>query len=591
MKSADLPFDPDASRRRGRARFALLAAILFIYFFAGVAAFPFTEPDEGRYGSIGAEMARTGDWITPRLNGLYYFEKPPLFFWCEAVCFKVFGYTEWAARLTSAAAAFATALLLYQFGRRIKNAETGILAAAVFAATPLVAIISRVALVDPLLTLFTTAALYGFWRAFVDPARTVGKQYIYYFWAACALATLVKGPIGMILPLSACGGYLLATRRFADILKLCNPIGIILFFAIAAPWYAAMESKHPGYFVEFIERQYLGRFFHPEDFGRGRPIWYYVPVFVGTLLPWTAYAPIAALRLRRDIREGRAENIPTILLLACGVVVPLVVLSLSGGKLAYYILPLCPPFALCIALAVERDLTREPPEKSNFCVFAIACGGALMAASTVGISYIFFISQTATATAGAWTRIDDSEHLKQIVMETVSLVLRVAGSSGFILILFGIAMRRRPRRALHGLVAPAAIGIVFITIPFFATSAADAYSAGSLCEFVDRAAAPGDPVICYTEFVRTMPWKLGHPVVLFNAPFSEFGHAFTDAETAGISLNGDIEKLKALLVKSPGAVVIDNHPPDGAKSIVHISPVPVVKLATIGAYTVWKIKK
>src|SRR5262245_495946 len=183
---------PRRLRADVRARLAILAGAALLHL-AGAFLLPLQEPDEGRYGDIAATMARTGDWLTPRLNGLRYYEKPPLYFWLGAASASIFGPTEFAVRLPSVLACLGTILILMIWARRAAGPTVELLAGVMGATTPLLALFAHMAMVDLVLAFLTTLALYAAWRGLIDDSSD--RRWPWVFWGACALAMLTKGPV------------------------------------------------------------------------------------------------------------------------------------------------------------------------------------------------------------------------------------------------------------------------------------------------------------------------------------------------------------------------------------------------------------
>lgn len=578
----------EGARRRERNAFIALAAVLFIYYFSSVAAFPFTEPDEGRYAGVAAEMVRSGNWLTPHHNGLRYYEKPPLFFWIDAAFLQLFGMHEWAARLPVALAAWLTSLLIYVFGKNCKNHATGMTAAVIYATIPMVAVVSRVVLVDPVLVLFTTLALFAAWRFFVQTESRTRTLNFYLFWAACAMAALVKGPVGVLLPLSSAGGYLLIRRDWRGILRFARPDGILVFLIICAPWYVLMEIRNPGYLYEFIVGQNFGRLLNAEDFGRSKPFWYYLPVLAGALLPWSAFFPLL-IGLARRARAAADPFYLTLQFLACAFVFPLLLLSASGGKLAYYILPLCPPFAIALANALVQCV-KDPAAPLRKYYISTGAFLGISGAAVLAVVNLYDFPEPIQPAGASRTYISDLYQMRAATLDAACL------GAFFLLFLGGgwLLAARAARRAMpSGGLAVAAVTllITFGALPWGVRSLAPLYSKSDLGDFIKNNARSGEPVVMYTEHVRTVAWALGRPVWLFHAPFSEFGHKFTKEELDGLSLERDKEKLKLLLREWPSALIVDNNYPGIRNPVPKLSPVRVTPLADFGRYTVWRAEK
>lgn len=178
-----------------------MALVLAVVWFASTGTRSLISPDEGRYAALALEMMRSGDWITPRLNGLLYFEKPPMQYWIGALFFHVFGVSEFAARLWPATAGFLTVLLVGFTGARLWNRETGIRAAAIAASMVWIIGNSHFLTLDAGLTLFMTLALCAVLIArFATSDKTQRRSWIWIAWAAMAGAVLSKGLIGLLIP-------------------------------------------------------------------------------------------------------------------------------------------------------------------------------------------------------------------------------------------------------------------------------------------------------------------------------------------------------------------------------------------------------
>src|SRR5438270_3792861 len=176
-------------------------------------------------------MVASGDWLTPRLNGFKYFEKPPLQYWATAAFFSVFGEKDWVARLWTALTGFAGLALVFFAGRKLFSAEAGVLGAAVLAGSPLYVLLGQVNTLDMSLAFFRSAAVFAF-----------AMERWAFFWAACALAVLSKGLIGIVLPLGTVALYVLLKRDFALLKRMKVLGGAALFLLIAAPWFLAVSA-------------------------------------------------------------------------------------------------------------------------------------------------------------------------------------------------------------------------------------------------------------------------------------------------------------------------------------------------------------
>lgn len=299
------------------------------------------RPDEGRYAEIPREMVASSDWLTPRLNGIKYFEKPALQYWATATGYKVFGESEWSARLWPALTGFFGILLIAWSGRRLWNAQAGHLAAAILASTLLYLILSQVITLDMGLTFFLQVAWTAFIFAQQGDAKT-SRRWMWLLWAALALAVLSKGLVAIVLCGATLVAYTLFTRDFSPWRKLAPFTGLALFLAIAAPWFIAVSIANPEFPHFFFIHEHFERFL-TKTHHRYQPDWYFLPVYALGALPWTFLLLHALLKSwRRETQSGFQPQ----RFLVVWIVVTFVFFSLSDSKLAPYILPIFPALAL-----------------------------------------------------------------------------------------------------------------------------------------------------------------------------------------------------------------------------------------------------
>lgn len=348
----------------------VLAAIIAIAFFWGLGAAGITDLDEGLYVGCSRGMAVTGDLVTPRINGVPFYEKPPMLYWLGAGAMRLLGENNAAPRIPSALAAMLTVLLVYQLGAWRFGRMAGLLAAAAFALCPMSLAAGRLATTDALLDLFVASAVACFagarWGA---PVRR--RWYQVGMWTACGLGLLTKGSPGLALPLMAIGLFLLVLHRWrvgpawSDLAATVPLYGILWSFAIAAPWHVAAWHANGAAFVdEYFVRQQLGRF-RGGDVSHHGPIWFFVPALIAGMFPWSVFLPQALASLRTSRAPAEEPRDDFAVLLACWAAVVFTIFSLSGSKLVSYILPMYPPCALligrwCMRMAGERGRPWGP---------------------------------------------------------------------------------------------------------------------------------------------------------------------------------------------------------------------------------------
>lgn len=310
------------------------------------------SPDEGRYAEIPREMVATGDWITPRLNGIKYFEKPPLQYWATAAVYRALGANEWTARLWPALTGFLGLLAVFFAGSRVFGWEAGAYAALVLGSTLAYVGVAHFLVLDMGLTFFMTLGLAGFLLAQREGAGREARRYgMWITWAAVALAVLSKGLVGIVLPGIVLLAYNLVQRDFTVWRRLHLGSGLGIFLLIAAPWFIAVSVRNPEFPQFFLVHEHFARFATNVEH-RVEPWWFFAPVVLAGFMPWTLTALDALVRAWvRDPGAGGFEPRRFLLVWAACV---FVFFSLSHSKLPAYILPMFPALALLTGERLSR---------------------------------------------------------------------------------------------------------------------------------------------------------------------------------------------------------------------------------------------
>ncbi|MES2355149.1 MAG: glycosyltransferase family 39 protein [Pseudomonadota bacterium] len=341
---------PDISKRG----LVLLFFFSFAIWFGTLDYRKLAKPDEGRYAEISREMVVTGDWLTPRLNGIKYFEKPPLQYWATATAYTAFGFHEWTARLWTALTGFLTILLIWWQGRRIFGGKPALYAAMALASNFYFLGLGHINTLDMGLAFFTTLALVGFVSAQSDEIGNREKnRWMLTTWAAMALAMLSKGLIGIVLPGATLFLYTIFTRDWAIWRRLHLVPGLLIFLVIAAPWFIAVSIKNPEFAWFFFIHEHFMRYATPEARREG-PIYYFVDLLVLGMLPWSLVLVESIWNAVRNLRTPDKQlNKPTLILLIWTTFI-FVFFSLSSSKLPAYILPIFPSLALLMGKRLNQ---------------------------------------------------------------------------------------------------------------------------------------------------------------------------------------------------------------------------------------------
>ena len=351
---ADYPRTGTAARV---ASAILIAATLYVCYFSHLGAIGFVGPDEPRYAWIARDMAETGDWVTPRLYGKPWFEKPVLYYWGAALSFKLFGVSEAAARLPSAISALLATLALTWLALRLYGAETARWLLLLLPTTVGMIGFSHAAATDmPFSGMLTiamvcAAVVLGLTRNENTPIlpRTPWLALIL-FGFFLGLAVLAKGPVAIILSGGAIFFWALFTRRWRDAFRLFHPAAIASFCLTALPWYILCARRNPDFFHIFIIEHNFKRYLTPE-FQHIQPFWFYLPIVLLGLLPWTSVLAGVASDLRQPLGVASWRMSPS-LYFGSWIAFALVFFSASKSKLPGYVLPTIPPLGLLLAQSI-----------------------------------------------------------------------------------------------------------------------------------------------------------------------------------------------------------------------------------------------
>lgn len=363
-----------------RAAVLLLILLSGLAFGLGLGVPAITDSDEAYYAEASREMVERGDYLTPRFNYRERFQKPVLYYWATAAAYHAFGVREWTARAGSALAGLGLVLLAFAAGRRWFDREVGLLAGAILATSFGAVFMARMALPDLPLAFFVSATVYTALVALFDRPGNVSR-----WWAACGAAAglgfLTKGPLALALPALIVAPPFLLERGWRHLRARHAAVALAAFALLGLPWYAAMTVEHGSrYLSGFFLGDNLERF-ATTAYNPHRSPFFYVPILLGGLLPWS---PFLFLGLRPARAAWRARRLSRhAVRLAAWSVLPLLFFSISVGKQPRYILPVLPPIALALALWIRRAVPGRAGIPGDQPVLArwlsAACGALVLA--------------------------------------------------------------------------------------------------------------------------------------------------------------------------------------------------------------------
>jgi 4-amino-4-deoxy-L-arabinose transferase-like glycosyltransferase len=356
-----------------------------LLWFGLLAKRPLYDPDEGRYAEIPREMLETGDWVIPHLNSLVYLEKPPLQYWLTAATYRALGENEFTARLWTGIAGYCSLGLVFFIGSRLWGRRAGLKALLLMTGSTLFVLLGHQLTLDMLLSTWLLASLACFIAAeseAVSPHPCARRHALWMLgcWASMALAVLSKGLIGILIPGCTLFFYALWQRDAGILRRLQLRWGLLLFAAIAVPWFVMSARENPAFLEYFFIREHLQRFLTPIEH-RTEAWWFFVPVLAVGILPWLPQMLRATL-LPFGARTRRPFD-PERLLWTWSVFV-LIFFSSSNAKLIPYILPAVPALALLCASPEAAQGRRELAIGAGLSL--AACTGILLYISGVGSS-------------------------------------------------------------------------------------------------------------------------------------------------------------------------------------------------------------
>jgi 4-amino-4-deoxy-L-arabinose transferase-like glycosyltransferase len=399
----------------------LLAPAVFLCFFAGLGSFGLVGPDEPRYASIAREMARSGDWVTPRLNGVPWLEKPPLYYWSAGAGFRLFSSPEVAARAPCGFYALIALLGIVLLARRFYGPDVARAAAFLLPASVAMTGFAHAAATDMPFAACLTLAMLAAAILLLDDNPAHARAWTAAFGAALGLAVLAKGPAAVALAGGSTALWAIATGNFRKVWRLCRPGATLVFAAVAVPWYALCGAQNPSFLRVFLLEHNVERFLS-NRYQHQQPLWFFLPILLVAAFPWTLLLVPAIADGWRALRGATWRQSPGAFL-AAWVVFPLLFFSASQSKLPGYILPAVPPCLLLLARTLVCDPNAAATGRpTRFlwvssvlmavglapAVYALAASGSLLARaiptapnlSLTSLGIVLFIGGVGVAAAG-----------------------------------------------------------------------------------------------------------------------------------------------------------------------------------------------
>jgi 4-amino-4-deoxy-L-arabinose transferase-like glycosyltransferase len=512
--------------------FAIRAVVLLgiLVFFFNLGSYGLWEPDEARYAEIAREMLQLRDFVVPHLNYVPYVEKPPLLYWLTAFFFTVLGLNEFAARLVPALSALGGLVATFFFARKCFGRRHAILAGAILATAPLYAVMAQVLTTDMLLTALVTVASFALFFHYREGGRWCWLAYV-----AMGFATLTKGPVGIAIPVFAMFVFLAWQRELAGAIRRFHVVaGALLTVAIAAPWFVAVSMAEPGFLSFYFIGEYVRRVFQP-SYSHAGPIYFYVPVLIGGLLPWSLTMPFFKWR---HWEPNPARRFCVIL-----AAVIFGAFSLASAKLIPYVLPAFPPLAVLVADGIISTgwpgaaRADRPGRPALAILFAEGPILSVMGAISFAVAFA-------------------APLFRSPYPMTVRPALYVVGA---ILITGGAAstaafLWRRPTAGLAAVVLTVAVSLCAGTYGRLEAEPLRSYAALSRAV---ASRAPDATLVCYYRYVQSLPFYTGRRVILVG-PKTELAFGAKHCANADrYFFTSDADLLRLWKAPHPTVLVID----------------------------------
>ncbi|MGC1854982.1 MAG: glycosyltransferase family 39 protein [Candidatus Aquirickettsiella sp.] len=559
----------------------LLAVGIALAFSLFLGTRPLSVPDEGRYAEIPREMLVLHDFVTPHLNGIKYFEKPPLFYWLQAGAIKVFNLliietehglnkpknnhylppiSEWTVRLPNAIVALLGCLLVYASGRILFERRTGLLSAIILASSLLYFALARMVTLDMTLSVCLSGSLLTFLVA-TNQSPSLWRRFLFYSaYMFAGLAVLTKGLVGIIFPMMIIGLWGLLCNQW-HLLKRCYlPSGMVLFLLIVLPWHILVQARNPEFFqFYFINQQFLR--YSTLIAQRYQPDWFFIPIFIAGFLPWVCFFPQAIVsHFPRNWQQFKERNNYIFLLLWIGII--FIFFSFSHSKLIPYILPIFPALALLTGHYLSIHWQRNRDIKWGY----IAVPLVWLGLGGIGILYIIY---------------DPT-----IILSQSARLFLITGYGVFLLnsiIASCFAIQKKSKMAFATLAIGSMISLLIVSMSI---PQLDTRSIKPLVVALKPLLKPGDKIVAYHDYYQDLPFYLNQRVFTVNVGGElTFGMQHQDtsdwmlqdanfwpqwnstqriymitSREAYQQINKRKKYLIYLLAKTPQDVLLSNHP-------------------------------
>jgi 4-amino-4-deoxy-L-arabinose transferase-like glycosyltransferase len=463
----------------------LLFFFISLFFAAWLGSHHLLIPDEGRYAEAIREMLVTHDYLTPRVDGVAFLEKPILFYWLAAFPAKLLGLNEWTIRIWPALCGVLGCVMTYSAARILFDRRTGILAAVILATCPLYFSMAHYVNFDLTVGVFISGALLSFIVAMKYREKDK-KIFLYAAYVFAGLAVLTKGLIGIIFPAMIIGMWILILNRWKILKEMHLPLGLLIIFAINAPWFFIEQHAEPRFFEFFFLKNQFTRFL-TANFNNQKPLWFYIPVVLIGIFPWLGFLFQSISESVKLIWKNKQDRAIELFLLLWPLLIFLF-FTIPSSKLIGYMIPVIPPLAILIAHYLSQRWNQIQSTE-------IQIGALFFLISAIVIFVVlignFFIP-----------------HLPQAKPYFDFIAIIFLLSAIILLFLF----RKAKVSKIVGLIA--SVSMLVLLMVAAAIPTVNARSSKPLAMIVNQLSKPGDLVVNYHNYSQDLPFYLNQYVAV-----------------------------------------------------------------------------
>lgn len=472
--------------------YAFITLLLFFIFFSQLGTYPFLDNNEGLYALIPLEMLQSKNWVIPTLNGVPYIEKPPLLYWLIAVSYKVFGVSEWSARLVTCISGLLICFSVSRFARRTRFEESEWIAPLILGTSLGFIVFSRMVYFDVLFSLLLSLSLFYFYYWYQNGK----KRYSVASYVALALATLTKGLLAPVLAGIVIFVFLILDRaHWKTFFSFIFNRGLFVYFLIVTPWHLMAQKIDPNFAWFYFVNEHFNRFLdlrEPKDYYRG-PFYYYLPRLFLYVFPWSLHL-FFLTRAASPRGDAKVTKFLWVWFLSF-----LIFFSISKAKANYYMVAALPPLVLLISNRIEDNLRER-----RFFIFR-TLSAAMIVAIGGALTWFYFLAHSYEKIA-PYVSV-----LNQRTVVALGIVLSIC----LILVLFARKSRKVSIVAMGAITAP----LVFVGINA-AEIAEDTFSTRRIVQEIPekiRSQAMGVYLFRDYEKLSTVPYYVGHDVPIIDS--------------------------------------------------------------------------